>query len=182
MCAHIESVTANAGYRGIARRCKHARRNSARSTVQNNRSMIDDSDRYPESQRCRAESLPTRTRVAFRRTAPINGSRPRDYPCHRASSRVHCIGLFGAGAAEGEALHLATDEILPGARARTPTRIARQSRQRTKQTSTARINPLIRTTNGRFQRLDAASASSAPQSRLAIRPIAVRRRPATISI
>ena len=29
------------------------------------------------------------------RTAPINGSRPRDYPHRRASSRVHCIGLFG---------------------------------------------------------------------------------------
>jgi hypothetical protein len=96
--------------------------------------------------------------------------------------RVRCIALFGAGAAEGETLHLATDEILPGARARTPTRIARQSRQRTKQTSTARIHPLIRTTNGRLQRLDAASAHSVTPRRLAIRPIAARRRSATISI
>ena len=29
-------------------------------------------------------------------TAPINGSRPRDYPRRRASSRVHCIGLLSA--------------------------------------------------------------------------------------
>ena len=31
------------------------------------------------------------------RTAPINGSRPQDYPFRRASSRVHCIGLLGRG-------------------------------------------------------------------------------------
>jgi hypothetical protein len=29
-------------------------------------------------------------------TVPINGSRPQDYPRHRASSRVHCIEWFGA--------------------------------------------------------------------------------------
>ena len=34
-----------------------------------------------------------------RGTAPINGSRPRDYPHRRASSRVHCIGWFRCGAA-----------------------------------------------------------------------------------
>jgi len=80
----------------------------------------------------------------------------------QACSRVRCIALFGAGAAEGETLHLATDGILPRTRGCTPARIARQSRQRTEETSTARIHPAIRTTNGRFQRLDAASALSAP--------------------
>jgi hypothetical protein len=99
-----------------------------------------------------------------------------------ACSRVRCIALFGAGAAEGETLHLATDGILPRTRGRTPTRIARESRQRTEQTSTARIHPAIRTTNDRLQRLDAASAPSVTPRRLAIRPIAARRRPATISI
>ena len=34
---------------------------------------------------------------AILRTFPINGSRPRDYPRRRASSRVHCIGLFDSG-------------------------------------------------------------------------------------
>ena len=29
------------------------------------------------------------------RTAPINGSRPEDYPRRWASSRVHCIGWLG---------------------------------------------------------------------------------------
>jgi hypothetical protein len=33
----------------------------------------------------------------FHLTFPINGSRPQDYPHRWASSRVHCIGWFGAG-------------------------------------------------------------------------------------
>ena len=33
--------------------------------------------------------------ISVGRTAPINGSRPQDYPRHRASSRVHCIGWLG---------------------------------------------------------------------------------------
>jgi hypothetical protein len=80
----------------------------------------------------------------------------------QACSRVRCIALFGAGAAEGETIHLATDEIIPRARARTLARNARESRQRAEETSTARIHPAIRTMNGRFQRPDAASALSAP--------------------
>jgi len=34
------------------------------------------------------------SRQRTRGTAPINGSRPQDYPRRRASSRVHCIGWF----------------------------------------------------------------------------------------
>ena len=99
-----------------------------------------------------------------------------------ACSRVRCIAVFAAAADAGERSTITTDASLPVPRGRTPSRIDRESRQRTEQTSTARIHPTIRTTNGRFQRLDAASAPSAHQSRLAIRPIAARRRPATISI
>ena len=145
---------------------------------------------------------------ASRPTSPTNHARPSNYHgrCFKLSKhamghngrdqrlaairephrpillRVRCIALFGAGAAEAETLHLTTETIVPTQRARTPARIARESRQRTEQTSTARIHPAIRTTNDRFQRLDAASALSVTPRRLAIRPIAARRRPATISI
>jgi hypothetical protein len=46
-----------------------------------------------------ALSTPASCRKRSRRggTFPINGSRPQDYPHRWASSRVHCIGWFGAG-------------------------------------------------------------------------------------
>lgn len=79
-----------------------------------------------------------------------------------AYSRVRCIAVFAAAADAGERSTITTDASLPAPRARMPAGIARESRQRTYEASIARIHPAIRTTNGRFQRLDDASALSPP--------------------
>jgi hypothetical protein len=91
----------------------------------------------------------------------ISGSRGRRSISLRLfASPLHCV--VRGGAADGQTQHIALDGILPRTRGRTPARIGRHSGQRTEETRTARIHTAIRTTNGRFQRLDAASALSAP--------------------
>jgi hypothetical protein len=107
---------------------------------------------------------------------------PGAYHHHPRCPRVHCIAWFRASHPFGRANHCTTGNATGATgrhaiAARPPLEAAQPIDEGDDGfTSGGTIS------TGGFRRLDAASALSAPQSRLAIRPLAAKRSPATISI
>jgi len=116
------------------------------------------------------------------RTVAINGSRPTGN--HHPRCRRESIASRGSERPiQMERLSTPPMEILPGQRGRRPTRIARRSGPRGRltraMTDSHRAALLTRLASGAST---PHQPLAAPQSRLAIRPLAAKRSSATISI